>query len=82
MCANCIRSIGKEYKETESGYEMSSWRRINMDYLITLKNGLSYRGNCTVWHDYPSGTRASTYIESKLADHCTRIKWEEEDADK
>ncbi len=27
-----------------------------------------YRGSATVWHEYPSGKRAPTWLESALAD--------------
>jgi hypothetical protein len=28
----------------------------------------TYRGSGTVWHEFPSGTRAPTYMESFLSD--------------
>lgn len=43
--------------------------------LITLKDNRQFRGDCTVWHHYPSGKRAGTWLEGELADIWTRHKW-------
>lgn len=45
------------------------------DVLLTYSNGKSYRGQCTVWHEYPSGKRCSTSREEKLAEEWTRLQW-------
>lgn len=35
----------------------------------------SYRGNCTVWHEYPEGTSCGTSMCGELNDIWTRAKW-------
>lgn len=40
---------------------------------------IRYRGDCTVWHDADTGERASSAIESELADVWTKAKWERKD---
>lgn len=39
-----------------------------------------YRGSSTVWYEYPSGNRASTYEEAFLSKVWTRERWRYKDA--
>lgn len=56
-----------------------------LDILIGLEPSavyeLRYRGSCTVWHEYPGGERAPTYLEAWLCDRWTRLKWQKERKD-
>lgn len=49
------------------------------EYILTIRSGSfrgMFRGTCTVWHEYPSGKRVSTALESRLCDIWTRLRWE------
>lgn len=46
------------------------------DTLIRLPDGTRYRGSCTVWYEYPSCVRASTYLETLLNERWQRAQWE------
>ena len=37
-----------------------------------------YRGNCTVWHEYPSGKRCGTLTECWLSDVWEKHQWTKE----
>jgi hypothetical protein len=39
----------------------------------------SYRGSCTVWHNVLTGARASTSLESRLADIWQKATWLKQD---
>ena len=43
-----------------------------------LATTIKYRGSCTVWHEYPSGRRAGSGIESMLYCKWTKWKWSQE----
>lgn len=58
---------------------MTRWEKIGDDYIITLSNGKTYRGECTVWYVYPSGQRCDTFMESFLSEQWNKIRWEEKD---
>lgn len=46
------------------------------DLVVTLTDGSQWRGSCTVWHECPSGERASTSLELFLSQIWTRERWE------
>jgi hypothetical protein len=50
------------------------WKTIHKDVYAKI-----YRGDCTVWHEYPSGLRADTTRESLLCDIWQFIKSQEHD---
>jgi hypothetical protein len=65
--------------------EVIEWSKIGDDIKITVsfsKGNRSetntYRGQCTVWHEYPSGKRASLEIEEVLSEYWVLIKWNED----
>ena len=46
--------------------------------LFGRKVPTSYRGSCTVWHNALTGVRASSSLESRLADIWQKAKWDKE----
>lgn len=53
------------------------------DYIMHFENEQgekrAYRGNCTVWHTYPEGTRCGTSTEYKLSEIWTReVQWKKQ----
>lgn len=46
---------------------------------IELKDGRKYRGSGTVWHQHPSGDRASTFMEGWLFCRWEKSGWERVD---
>lgn len=56
------------------------------DWFITIRRRFlfwawetTYRGHCTVWHEYPSGLRASTLMEVDLSDIWQQQMWLDEE---
>lgn len=45
------------------------------NWLAIFPDGTQYKGNCDVWHRFPSGKRASTNMESRLCDEWQAAKW-------
>jgi len=58
--------------------ELVKWAYVDRDHLITVRQGNHIRrarGGCTVWHEYPSGTRLGTFEEHELCSIWKRIEW-------
>jgi hypothetical protein len=55
------------------------WRMLQDDdeeLSLTLGTGtVVFRGSGTVWHEYPSGRRATTLEEADLAEVAVRERW-------
>ncbi len=49
-------------------YDCGKW---DADVIINGKR-LRVRGDCTVWHYFPSGIRCSTSVEHRLSEEWTR----------
>ena len=48
------------------------------ELIVILSDGSSWRGSGTVWHAYPQGKRAETWMESLLNDVWVLYLWEQE----
>ncbi len=64
-----------------------SWEKKGRDYILEVeyrpflfmpKVTKKVRGNCTIWHECPSGRWVSTYMEYDLYSIWLRVKWQEE----
>jgi hypothetical protein len=68
MKATNIRESGGQY-EIIVVSEPSRFAK----FLGAKPQTITYRGSGTVWHEFPSGTRAPTYVESFLSN--TRVAY-------
>lgn len=79
VCRPAFKLFVKPNTPIFSPPKLHSWRRVGHDYELVFDDGNAYRGDCTVWHHYPSGERADTSTESWLCDVWQRIKWKEQE---
>lgn len=61
--------------------EVEHIRRGEYMATVTWSDGREtrYRGSCTVWRAFPSGRRAGTMLEDKLAEAWAAYEWEQDE---
>jgi hypothetical protein len=64
-----------DYRKGRRPIEVDHFEWRGDDAQIWLKDKRVFRGSGTVWHRYPTGERASTFIEKQLLDVWVQEKW-------
>ncbi len=64
-------------KLSSSDYKITRHRIIKSIFGKNKNIKQEFIGDCTVWHEYPSGKRCGTFLESWLCDIWKKEQWEE-----
>jgi hypothetical protein len=73
----CVGILVESKTETIE-FRCWQWQKGNKwNKIIMLKDGRRFLGGCTVWHHYPSGIRASSFLEHKLSNIDKYIEFNE-----